>query len=225
MEDHTDPTYGELIDLLCDAEVASNYEEQSVADILIQKFISINAVGSIVETYPPVPLLPFEFNCYGNRDTLWNCYKSTIQCSNGPYRYATVTCQAKFDDWEVRLYGSSYENIGAVEVCIDGEWSSVCYDDFDFSDAATVCTQLGYIPYGNNESVDATCTDGSVRLVGGINELEGNVEICLNKFWGSVCHSGWNTIDANIACKQLGYQSSVKIIKITRHLRCMASPL
>uniref|UniRef100_A0A1X7U110 Deleted in malignant brain tumors 1 protein n=1 Tax=Amphimedon queenslandica TaxID=400682 RepID=A0A1X7U110_AMPQE len=164
------------------------------------------AVGSIVETYPPLPLLLFEFNCYGNRETLWDCYKSTIQCSNGPYKYAAVTCQAKCDDWEVRLYGSSYENIGAVEVCIDGEWSSVCYEDFDLSDAAAVCTQLGYIPYGNNESVDATCTDGSVRLVGGINELEGNVEICHNKFWGSVCHSGWNTIDANIACKQLGYQ-------------------
>ena len=68
----------------------------------------------------------------------------------------------------------------------------------------------------HNESVDATCTDGSVRLVGGINELEGNVEVCLNKFWGSVCHSGWNTIDANIACKQLGHQPSGK--KTTQYI-------
>uniref|UniRef100_A0A1X7U210 SRCR domain-containing protein n=1 Tax=Amphimedon queenslandica TaxID=400682 RepID=A0A1X7U210_AMPQE len=252
---------------------SDNYNRYSTPNTICKGlgYSSQDAVGSIVETYPPLPLLPFEFNCYGNRETLWDCYKSTIQCSNGPYRYAAVTCQTKCNDWEVRLYGSSFENIGAVEVCIDGEWSSVCYDDFDFSDAAAVCTQLGYIPYGaiilprysyyrytriyyisdlnctgdertvqncsytapkkgncvntplicqrNNESVDATCTDGSVRLVGGINELEGNVEICLNKFWGSVCHSGWNTIDANIACKQLGHQPSGKKIStnITAH--------
>lgn len=46
------------------------------------------------------------------------------------------------------MYGSPYANIGAVQVCIDGDWGSVCHEGFDFSDAATVCTQLGYIPHG-----------------------------------------------------------------------------
>ena len=56
---------------------------------------------------------------------------------------------AKCNDGEVQLYSSNnYDNIGAVEVCIDGEWASVCRDDFDLNDAATVCTQLGYTPYG-----------------------------------------------------------------------------
>ena len=56
---------------------------------------------------------------------------------------------AKCNDGEVQLYSSnSYDNIGAVEVCIDGEWASVCCADFDLNDAATVCTQLGYTPYG-----------------------------------------------------------------------------
>ena len=56
---------------------------------------------------------------------------------------------AKCNDGEVQLYSSnSYDNIGAVEVCIDGEWASVCRADFDLNDAATVCTQLGYTPYG-----------------------------------------------------------------------------
>ena len=58
----------------------------------------------------------------------------------------------------------------------------------------------------NNATVDISCTNGDVRLVGGINELEGKVEICYNKFWGSVCDDSWGTVDSNVVCKSLGYQ-------------------
>ena len=34
------------------------------------------------------------------------------------------------------------------------------------------------------------------------------MEICYNKMWGSVCHNSWNIYDANVVCKQLGYQST-----------------
>ena len=54
--------------------------------------------------------------------------------------------------------------------------------------------------------MDTSCNNGDVRLVGGINELEGQVEICYNKIWGSVCHSVWSTYDADVVCKQLGHQ-------------------
>ena len=55
-----------------------------------------------------------------------------------------------------------------------------------------------------------SCNNGDIRLVGGINEEEGRVEICYNKIWGSVCHLNWDTYDANVVCKQLGYQPSGK---------------
>ena len=54
--------------------------------------------------------------------------------------------------------------------------------------------------------MDTSCNNGDVRLVGGINELEGRVEICYNMIWGSVCHNSWSTADANVVCKQLGHQ-------------------
>lgn len=35
---------------------------------------------------------------------------------------------------------------------------------------------------------------------------EGNVQICNNNAWSSVCDVQWGISDSNIVCKQLGFQ-------------------
>ena len=51
----------------------------------------------------------------------------------------------------------------------------------------------------------STCIDSEVQLAGGNNYSEGRVEICYNGVWGSVCANGWDQVDANLVCAQLGY--------------------
>ena len=52
------------------------------------------------------------------------------------------------------------------------------------------------------------CQDGDIRLVGGLQSNEGNVEICLNNEYGSVCDRMWDTTDASVVCRQLGLSST-----------------
>lgn len=57
------------------------------------------------------------------------------------------------------------------------------------------------------------CSHGDVRLVGGLqNEGEGTVEICINKIWGTVCSYGWDSKDAIVVCRQLGYTDGFQTV-------------
>ena len=57
-----------------------------------------------------------------------------------------------------------------------------------------------------NTTVYSNCSNGDVRLVGGNTNNKGNVQICYNNAWCSVCDENWGMSDSNVVCRQLGFQ-------------------
>ena len=49
---------------------------------------------------------------------------------------------AECDENDVRLTAGGTPNDGRVEICLNGEWGSVCHHKWDVRDVEVVCRQL-----------------------------------------------------------------------------------
>lgn len=51
------------------------------------------------------------------------------------------------------------------------------------------------------------CTEGDIRLRFGPQANQGTVEVCISSFWSSICGNSWDSRDAQVVCRQLGYST------------------
>ena len=58
----------------------------------------------------------------------------------------------------------------------------------------------------------ANCSDGQVRLVDGATDVEGRVEICFSRRWGTISGNGWTLRESTVVCNDLGYEATGKSV-------------
>ena len=49
------------------------------------------------------------------------------------------------------------------------------------------------------------CLTGSIRMVNGISNNEGRLEVCYNNEWGIVCNDNFDDEEAKVVCRQLQF--------------------
>ena len=102
--------------------------------------------------------------------------------------------------FQVRLVDGGTSLEGRVEVYHDGEWGSVCDDSWDGSDAAVVCTQLGYT--GNAMALMGGAfgySRGSILLDDvRCSGTESSLHECTHRGWG--VHNCCHREDAAVKC-------------------------
>ncbi len=68
----------------------------------------------------------------------------------------SMTVFSNCTDGEIRLVGGANATLGAVQVCMNNAWGSVCNDRFGINDATVVCRQLGFPVTGAEAFRDAS---------------------------------------------------------------------
>jgi hypothetical protein len=132
---------------------------------------------------------------------------STLCKSQNDANLYTICTQMGYRDGYLSYYYPS-ESFPSVPAYIS---SLLCYGEetrvFDCSYEKTNESQICSEPL-RIWCYSAYCADGQVRLVDGATDVEGRVEICFSRRWGTISGDGWTQTESTVICNDIGYETS-----------------
>lgn len=99
----------------------------------------------------------FDVDCVGSEMDLLDCSHSSRYTSCTNSRSIAVRCNSTCRHGDIKSVGGVKPSEGRVEVCIHGDWMTVCDDSLSTSDIQVVCKQLGYTSNSGKWSINNNC--------------------------------------------------------------------
>ncbi|XP_060576518.1 scavenger receptor cysteine-rich type 1 protein M130-like [Ruditapes philippinarum] len=145
------------------------------------------------------PVFAQRFHCYGHESHLRDCrFDPNTFCSHS--RDIGVICT---ECGEIDIKNGIIESISSNGTVL----TTSCVTDYQTNTHTSVCQTNG--SWSNNiicatSGYPLNITD--IRLVNGIGLTDGIVELKVNGTWGQICRNSFQSSDAIVICKMLGFK-------------------
>ncbi|XP_069630851.1 scavenger receptor cysteine-rich domain-containing protein DMBT1 isoform X1 [Haliaeetus albicilla] len=142
--------------------------------------------------------------CAGRVEVLYGQQWGTVCDDNWDIIDAEVVCQQLGCGTALSAPSSAYFGRGPDPIWLD---------DVNCNGTEAALSECSAKPWGSHncvhgEDAGVVCSGfaepAPLRLVNGLTHCSGRVEVFYGQRWGTVCDDGWDLVEAEVVCKQLG---------------------